>query len=540
MASIENRSRFKITVQNRDDLTKTFTYSATQAVKAYVSELKANGFKPKASRLNDSFAVRVRQVGYADQCLFSSTEQDAIDIQQRLESERRQGLFVDYGMARRVTFGDLVTRYLREEAPRHKGFEVEGYILNAILEDAGLPRVDIAQAYADHANPHECHASKKFRMPTGKRMRMSSVTSRFVLKSFADVQPVDFNDYVDDRCQSVSGATVDREIDLFSAVCRIAIDTWRIPVAKSPMDGVKRPSYFNERDRRLKIGEEQRLLDAAHEEDSRQSVAVRLEELMREERAESKEADTVYERKNIIKCARAEHQDAAEQSHQHVPMMETFINFQLMTAARRSESLSLTWSNVDFENQTAFIPESKNGRPRKLPLRKDLIELLSQLPRTGELVFAMSVDTLRKSWTRICVAAGFAGPDELHVHDLRHEAISRVADAGGKLPGGFSLVDLQAFSGHRDTRMLLRYTHLCTPSLAKRLDEAFADQAQISLHRGQRRLKKGAPLTMKDIANRPGFTAEAPALAASAALTEGALPDAVLSNVVPFRPRHAA
>ena len=125
MASIENRSRFKVTVQNRDDLTKTFTYSAVKAVKAYIAELKDKGYKPKASRLNDSFAVRVRQVGRLDQCLFADTEQEAIDIQQRMESEGRQGLFVDYGKARRVSFGDLLARYLREESPRHKGFEVE-------------------------------------------------------------------------------------------------------------------------------------------------------------------------------------------------------------------------------------------------------------------------------------------------------------------------------------------------------------------------------------------------------------------------------
>jgi hypothetical protein len=43
MASIENRSRFKVTVQNRDDLTETFTHSATEAVKAHIKQLK-DGF----------------------------------------------------------------------------------------------------------------------------------------------------------------------------------------------------------------------------------------------------------------------------------------------------------------------------------------------------------------------------------------------------------------------------------------------------------------------------------------------------------------
>lgn len=539
MASIENRSRFKVTVQNRGDLTRTFTHSASGAVKAYIAELRTQGFKPKLSRLNDSFAVRVRQRGYPDQTLFAASEQEAVEIQQRIESERRHGLFVDYGRARRVSFADLLERYLREEAPRHKGLLVEGYIVNALLEDAGRPRVDIAAAYAAHKNPSPSLADKKFPKPTGRKRRAPSVMSCFILKSFAELLPTDFNDYIDDRCQDVAEPTVDRELDVFSKVCNLAIDTWRIPVAHHPMAGVKRPSYFNERDRRLKGDEEQRLLDAAHAEDAKQSIAVRLEELMATERVKSTQSTTKYRRKAIIKAARAAHAAQAQATHRHVPLLETFVNFQLMTGARRSESLSLTWSHIDFDAQTAFIPETKNGRPRKVPLRKDLLELLAHLPRSDARVFPLSMDALRKAWTRICEAAGLVGGDELHIHDLRHEAISRVADAGAMLPGGFALVDLQAFSGHRDTRMLLRYTHLCMPSLAKRLDEAFAAQHQVSLHRGQRRLKQGAGLTMKDIVDATANVEPAPDTThrAPQAIT---VPDDLPSNVLPFRPRRVA
>lgn len=532
MASIENRSRFVVTVQNREDLTQTFAYNRDKQLKLYIAKLKADGFKPKLVRTDDSFAIRVRDAGHLNQCLYAHSEQEAIDIKQRLELERRNGLFVDYAKGRSVTFGDLLARYLREVSPRHKGFEVEGYIINAVLSDAGLPRVDIAQAYADHKNPHPSLAGKTFRKPSGKRMRTPSPASCFIRKPFADIVPDDFNDYIDDRCQSVEAPTVDREVDVFSAACHMAIDTWRIPVAKSPMDGIMRPKYFNERDRRLKNDEESRLLSAAYNEDAQKSIERRLEELMHRERAASTEAATVYRRKNIIKAARALHLAEAEASYSHTPWLEAFIQFQLMTAARRIETMSLTWDNIDFSQQTAFIPESKNGRPRKLALRKDMIVLLQQLPRDGEKVFPMSLDALCKAWARICIAARLVGDDELHVHDLRHEAISRVADAGGKLPGGFSLVDLQAFSGHRDTRMLLRYTHLCMPSLAKRLDEAFADKSQTVVHRGQRRLKKGAQLTMKDLTNAQ--PAQIPVLIAASE------PEARPCNVLPFRPRAAA
>lgn len=110
----------------------------------------------------------MREAGHVRQTLYASTEQEAEDIKARLEMERRSGLFVDYGKARQTTFADLLIRYLKEESPRHKGFEVEGYIINSLLADAGLPKVDIAQAYQDHPNPHPSHAKRKFRRAVGK------------------------------------------------------------------------------------------------------------------------------------------------------------------------------------------------------------------------------------------------------------------------------------------------------------------------------------------------------------------------------------
>lgn len=531
MASIENRSRFVVTVQNCENLTRTFSYNREKELAAYVAELKASGYKPRLARTNDSYAVRVRGAGQRSQCLYASSEGDAVDIKQRVELERRNGLFVDYAKGRSVTLADLLARYLREVSPRHKGFEVEGYIINAILADAGLSRLDLADILAAHKNPHPILTGKAFRRATGKSVRKPSPATCFVRKPFADVVPEDFNDYIDDRCQSVEAPTVDREIDLFSAVCRMAIDTWRIPVAKNPMDGIRRPRYFNERDRRLKGDEETRLLTAAFNEDAQRSIEARLEELMAAERAQSETAATTYRRKALIKAARSEYLARAEASYVHVPWMETFIQFQLMTGARRSETLALTWDNVDFEAQTAFIPESKNGRPRKLALRSELIGHLRQLPRTEERVFPMSVDALRKAWARICQVAGLVEADELHIHDLRHEAISRVADSGGRLAGGFSLVDLQAFSGHRDTRMLLRYTHLCMPSLAKRLDQAFASASAPAVHRGRRRLAKGSGMSMADLT-----TANLRPLSDDAAQQPHEQP----SNVVQFRPRRVA
>ncbi len=512
MASIENRSKVQVSVKNRDDLTKSFEYSAAKAIRAYVEQLKVQGFKPKLASLNNYYAIRARQVGYPDLCLYASSEQEALETKQRVESERRRGIVVDYGLARRTTFADLLIRYLREEAPRHKSFEVEGYKVNAILEDAGLPREDMGAILAAHPNPHPALKDKQMRKPTGARMREPSDASKFVRKSFADVVPEDFEEYIDERMQVVEAATVDREIDLFAAVCNVAINRWRIPCDKSPMSGVRRPRYFNERDRRLVGDEEARLTAAARMEDRAKSIDRRLEQLMQEERSDANEATTTYRRKKIVKAAREQYQDEARRTHTHVGLLETLVQFLLMTGARRSEALKLKWSQVDLEAQTALLPETKNGRARKLPLRMALVRMLRTLPRSSDLVFPITVDGLRKAWVRICRNANLTGDDELRVHDLRHEAISRVAEAGSNTPGGFTLVDLQAFSGHRDTRMLLRYAHLCAQSLAKRLDAAFSDNQQFTTHHGTRRLKKGASVTLGTLCNTDGLppTSHAP------------------------------
>lgn len=45
MASIENRSQFVVTVQNREDLSKTFACTREQQLKSYLTELKAANLK---------------------------------------------------------------------------------------------------------------------------------------------------------------------------------------------------------------------------------------------------------------------------------------------------------------------------------------------------------------------------------------------------------------------------------------------------------------------------------------------------------------
>ena len=64
MAHIANRSRFRVTVKNKPDLTQHFSFSKVAAVEAYMKELRAQGYKPRAEQLDESWLVRIRERGH--------------------------------------------------------------------------------------------------------------------------------------------------------------------------------------------------------------------------------------------------------------------------------------------------------------------------------------------------------------------------------------------------------------------------------------------------------------------------------------------
>ena len=53
---------------------------------------------------------------------------------------------------------------------------------------------------------------------------------------------------------------------------------------------------------------------------------------------------------------------------------------------------------------------------------------------------------------------------DLRFHDLRHEAISRFFEMGLSVP------EVAVISGHKDARMLFRYTHLRAEDLVKKIN----------------------------------------------------------------------
>ena len=96
-----------------------------------------------------------------------------------------------------------------------------------------------------------------------------------------------------------------------------------------------------------------------------------------------------------------------------------------------------------------------------MPLSLDAVEVLNNLPRSFDgNVFPLSITALRGLWNRACKRAGII---DLHFHDLRHEATSRFFEKG------LNVMEVATITGHKDLRMLQRYTHLRAEDLAKKL-----------------------------------------------------------------------
>lgn len=141
---------------------------------------------------------------------------------------------------------------------------------------------------------------------------------------------------------------------------------------------------------------------------------------------------------------------------------KSIFEFAIETGMRRSEMLSLEWCNVDFKKSIAILKDTKNGESRAVPLSSKAIQVLKGLRRgiaSGK-VFSITKSQLRDTWEAARIATGI--PD-IRLHDLRHEAASRLFEKG------LNVMEAASVTGHKTLSMLKRYTHLNPSDIAKKL-----------------------------------------------------------------------
>lgn len=146
---------------------------------------------------------------------------------------------------------------------------------------------------------------------------------------------------------------------------------------------------------------------------------------------------------------------------------EHLIRWLIASATRLQEALLMQWQRVNIDTMTVDIPASGNKTRifRRVPISPAGATLLREM-NAGKVkkisgnVFDLNPASVETGWKRIKEKAAI---ENLHLHDLRHEALSRLGDLG------LSSSELMKFSGHKHSSSLDRYVHLDELSLAQKL-----------------------------------------------------------------------
>lgn len=138
--------------------------------------------------------------------------------------------------------------------------------------------------------------------------------------------------------------------------------------------------------------------------------------------------------------------------------MGTLTRFLIASAMRLGEVCRIVAGDVDRSRRTVVIrdrkdPKEKIGNDQTVPLFGDAWTLvLARLEAgvTGRL-FPYNPRSVSKTFARACEHLGV---EDLHLHDLRHEGISRLFEKG------YSVPEVALVSGHKSWANLRRYTNL--------------------------------------------------------------------------------
>lgn len=129
--------------------------------------------------------------------------------------------------------------------------------------------------------------------------------------------------------------------------------------------------------------------------------------------------------------------------------------FAIFSARRLSEITNLRWDDINHESRTIFVRDIKSPNKKALSLWSKLprpaYKIIMRQPKTSELIFPYGAKTVSASFTRACKLIGIK---DLHFHDMRHEACTRL------FKYGLSIQQVQKISLHQSWSTLAIYTNL--------------------------------------------------------------------------------
>lgn len=288
----------------------------------------------------------------------------AQDMETRI-SDGRRGIV-------RGTLGDAIERYCRDVCPTHKSGDNEAKRLKA------LARI----------------------LPVNRQL--------------SEITAADLSRFRDARLESVSVATVRKEMTIIRSVLESARRDWSM-ITTNPIANVKRPPAPPHRSRLMLDDEVRRILLALNYEG---------------------EVTTI--------------------NHQ----VAVALLLALETAMRAGEVIGLTWDRVNLPGRYVSLERTKNGDQREVPLSSRAVELLQSMrtidAHTVFTVTSASLDALFRK------ARDKAEIKNLHFHDSRATALTN-------LSARLDVLELARMAGHRDLKSLQIYYRKTATDLAKKL-----------------------------------------------------------------------
>jgi len=237
----------------------------------------------------------------------------------------------------------------------------------------------------------------------------------FVDMPMCDISTKMLSELRDKMLARVSNATVIREFNLLNSVFEVARKEWGY-IRTNPLKDVKRPAAPEHRKRRVFADDIERICIASGWDDN--NITTKSQEV----------------------CA-------------------AFL-LAIETAMRQGELLGLTQKNVNIKKCVATLPRTKNGSSRDVPLSGYAVNILIALGvKEDGRYFSLTSATCDALFRKI---KKLAGVEDLHFHDSRREATTRLSKK-------VDVLTLARITGHKDLKMLLTYYETDMSDVAKLL-----------------------------------------------------------------------
>lgn len=254
---------------------------------------------------------------------------------------------------------------------------------------------DVIKRYLNEITPTKRGEKHEFNRLT--RFLRHPITDKYI----SDVTRQDLELWIKERLETVNGESVRRELSTIGHIFKVAVERWGY-IQNSPMIGLQQPQASKPRTQRF----------------------------------------TQEDIDEIIKISGYNESLKTAKARTGAAML-----FAVETAMRAGEICNLTWHNVNLEKRTAFLPITKNGSSRTVPLTKAAVKILERLRdeiEQGDTCFQVKSNILDATFRKLKKTAN---REYLHFHDTRREALTRLAKK-------VDVMTLAKISGHKDIRIL--------------------------------------------------------------------------------------